>query len=267
MSTATAAPRSISFGTLLVAVFQQHLRAELLSRKTIFLAMASLLPVIGAALYLANGGRSGVDFYTGLMDNAVVFFLLPLVCLFYGGPAVVSEIEGRTLTYLFLRPVSKPAIFLGKVLSSTLCALVVMVPPVVLTFVLCMSAGANIGDNIQFGLQTFVSTTLGCVVYVVIFAALGALFARSILGGVLYWGLVEVCVGWAPVLEFATMKFHLRNVANLIDFQDVGTLESWIVGPEPIVVPIWASFIVLGVVLSAVLVVGAWVFNGRQYIV
>lgn len=268
MSTATAAPRRrISFGSLLLTIFSHQVRTALLSRKTIFLGLTALLPALGAVFYLLLDGKGGVDFYSAIIDNAVMTFLLPLVCLFYGGPAVVEEIEGRTITYLFLRPISKPAIYLGKLGAAIVASLAVMVPATIIFYILSMLAGGSIGDSIQFGLQTFVGVALGCISYTATFAAAGALFSRSILGGILYWVVIEVGLSIVPVLEYATQKFHLRNVANLIDFEDISWLESMIIGDNPIIVPIWASFLIIFLLISALFTLGTLTFNNKQYLV
>lgn len=267
MSTATGATRRVSFGTLLTTIFKHTVVSTLKSRKTVFLGLAMLLPVLGAGLYLSGGGASGVDIYTKLVDHAVVTFLLPLVCLFYGGPTVVEEIEGRTATYLFLRPVSKPAIFLGKYLAAAVSALVVVLIPLVPTYLLCMAAGGDVGENFKFFLQTFISVGVGCLSYTAVFAALSAAFARSILAGVLFWIVVEAGLSFIPVLEFATQKFHLLNAGNLIDVNDIGMLDRMVLGADPIVVPIWGSFMALGATTVLALVVGSWLFNDRQYII
>ncbi len=267
MSTATKATRQISFGSLLQTIFMTQTRTTLTSRKAIALICVNLLPIVGAVFYLLSDGKSGLDIYKGLVEFVVFTLLLPLTCLFNGGPAVVEEIEGRTITYLFLRPVSKPAIFLGKMFSAVVSSVLLVIVPMIPLFFICMAAGGSVDESLKLFFQTLVSGTVGCVAYTAFFAALGALFARSLLAGILYWAVVEWGMSFVPILEFATLKFHLRNAGNLIDAGHMGMLDKMVLGDNPVVVPIWASFAVLLGLATLVTAVGAWVFNDRQYLV
>ena len=153
MSTATTASRRISFGNLLATIFKIQLRSSLLSRKTALLLAINFLPFAGALVYFLLGGESGSQLYKILVEYVTITFLIPLVCLFNGGPAVVEEIEGRTAVYLFLRPVSKPAIFLAKTLAGSVVSVVVVVFPLILLFGVCMAAGGGFDENIKFSSQ------------------------------------------------------------------------------------------------------------------
>jgi ABC-type transport system involved in multi-copper enzyme maturation permease subunit len=266
MSTANQATRQISFGSLLATVFSSHLRQNILDRKTLSLAVVMLLPILGAGLYLAAGGKSGLDTYKGLLEYVTITFLLPLVCLFQGGPAVVDEIEGRTITYLFLRPVSKPAIFLGKTLAAMVISIALVLVPVIPVFFLSMAAGSDAGANMQFLAQSLVSLLVGCCSYTAVFALLGAVFARSLLAGLLFWAVVEWGLSFIPVLEMGTQKYHLRNAANVIDLGNFGPLDRMILD-HPIEVPIWASYSALAAITLGALALGSYLFHERQYLV
>jgi hypothetical protein len=97
-----------------------------------------------------------------------------------------------------------------------------------------------------------------------VFACLGAVFARSLLGGLLFWVLAEGGLSFVPVLEFGTQKYHLRNAANLIDLGNFGPLDKMFL-PEPIEVPIWASYLALVAITGLAALVGSYVFHARQY--
>ena len=62
----------------------------------------------------ALNAQDGLMLFKDIVSIVSLPFLVPLAALFHGGPAIVDEMEGRTLTYLTLRPIPRPAIFLGK---------------------------------------------------------------------------------------------------------------------------------------------------------
>ena len=267
MSTATNAVKTITFGSLLTTVFKTQVRTLFTARKTLILGIVMLLPIVGAALfvYFDEDGKGGLGVYKGLIEYVVVTFLLPLVCLFYGGPAVVDEIEGRTITYLFLRPVSKPAIFLGKYLAAVVATItLVVVPAVPVFFILITGAGEGAENAYQLFGQTLVSLTVGCLAYTAIFACLGAAFGRSLLAGILYWAVAEWGLSFVPVLEMGTQKYHIRNAGSLIDLGNFGFVDRMVLS-EPVEVEIWVSYVVLGVVTAGAVALGSYLFNERQY--
>jgi ABC-type transport system involved in multi-copper enzyme maturation permease subunit len=265
MATATKAVKTISFGSLMAAIFLFHLRDGWKSRKTLLLAVVMLLPVAGGVLYLTGEGTNGVGFYKEMVEHVIFAFLLPLVCLFQGGPAVVEEIEGRTITYLFLRPVSKPAIFLGKYLSATIISVVLVTVPTALMFAVCYAAGDPPDNAFQVLAQTSMSVIVGCLSYNAIFAALGAVFGWSLLAGIMFWAGGDYLLSSAPILEFATQNYHLRNASSLVDTKP-GPLDRMVGLEQAIDIPLWASYSALFAFVILVLFVGSWVFNQRQYL-
>lgn len=267
MSSTAMPVKHISFGSLLATVFTTHFRSTLLSRKTLILLIVNLLPLIGAILYLTSDAKSGLTFYRGMIEYVTITFLLPLTAMFFGGPAIVEEIEGRTITYLFLRPVSKPAIFLGKLLAAASVVAILVVLPVIPTYFVSAAAGDPGDDGIRLMTQTLVSLTVGSLSYTAVFACLSAVFARSLLASILFWGVFEWALSFVPVLEVGTQKYHIRNAGSLIDLGNFGMLDKMVGLEKPIELPIAASYgALIGIaVLAAAL--GSVIFSRRQYVI
>ncbi len=266
MSTATKAVKTISFGSLLTAILLFHLRHGIRSRKTIILAVVMLLPIAGGVLYLTGDGTDGIGFYKDMVEHIMLTFLVPLVCLFQGGPAVVEEIEGRTITYLFLRPVSKPAVFLGKFVSAAIISTALVILPLIVLFFVCYAAGEPPDNAFQVLGQTVVSLLVGCFSYNAVFATLGAIFGWSLLAGIIFWAGGDFLMSLVPILEFGTQNFHLRNAASLVDTKP-GPLDRLVGLEEAIDIPLWGSYGALIALVLIALVVGSWVFNDRQYVI
>ena len=71
--------------------------------------------------------------------------MLPLAALFYATALVADEVEGRTLTYLTTRPVSRAAIFAGKFAAYLVTDLCLALPACVLTFFLLLTTPRPVG--------------------------------------------------------------------------------------------------------------------------
>src|SRR5204862_7802729 len=71
-----------------------------------------------------------------LLSSAVIHFMVDFVTLFYGTALISEEVEGKTLTYLFLRPIPKPAIMVGKYLALVWTSVLLVLPTVVFSYLI-----------------------------------------------------------------------------------------------------------------------------------
>jgi hypothetical protein len=101
---------------LAAEVFRQTLVLQLRSRTLLVLAAlaALLLAVFPVVATRANGRILGTDLFGIPSVWVVLQFALPFAVLALAIQAVHGDLEDRTATYLFVRPVTRPAILLGK---------------------------------------------------------------------------------------------------------------------------------------------------------
>src|SRR5579871_1248892 len=115
-----------SFGFASLRIFDLSLNQMLWSRRTIFMALVVGLPVAPAAglrvlvdlgaPIMMRGGRANVTgpVVFGLMIwGFFVRFSVPVLGVFYGTALVADEIEDKTITYLFTRPIPRGAVLVG----------------------------------------------------------------------------------------------------------------------------------------------------------
>src|SRR6185436_4899945 len=107
-------------------VFDLSLGEMLWSRRTIFMAVILAAPVIlalvarivqasGITPLRVNGARVGGAGIFGMMIWVLYLrFVVPVLGIFYGTSLIADEVEDKTVTYLFCRPISRTAVFLGK---------------------------------------------------------------------------------------------------------------------------------------------------------
>ena len=63
-------------------------------------------------------------------------FTVPVLGVFYGTSLIADEVEDKTITYLFTRPIPRGAVLVGKYLAYLACTIFVVLPSVVLVYLL-----------------------------------------------------------------------------------------------------------------------------------
>ena len=103
------------------------------SRRTIFMALVVGGPVVLALVFRVveslgmpalrvNGARvAGSSIFGVMIWMLYVRFIVPVLGVFYGTALMADEVEDKTLTYLFTRPVPRGAVLLGKYLAYLVC--------------------------------------------------------------------------------------------------------------------------------------------------
>jgi hypothetical protein len=102
-------------------------------------------------------------------------FLILILALFYGTSVCSEEVEGKTLTYLTTRPVSKSALLLGKYAAYTSLIIILTSIGVILSFLVL-----NVNDLLDFSLykillRDVVVLSLGLMCYTAFFTFVGTI--------------------------------------------------------------------------------------------
>jgi ABC-type transport system involved in multi-copper enzyme maturation permease subunit len=173
-----------------------------------------------AALALFPVGLLGLVQYHGAhlerFDWAVTLFvLIPEVIslaglLLWATPVIQAEVEGKTWTYLAVRPGGKVPILLGKYAAAVTWAM--------LTALLSLSLSIGIvapADKLQEGWLTLAAlTVLSCLTYGALYVLIGVIaLRRGMIVAVAYTFLFEFLVGMVPAMvnQF-TVQYHLRTL-------------------------------------------------------
>jgi ABC-2 type transport system permease protein len=178
-------------------VFELALGQMLRARRTALLALAAVAPVLlalvtrltlssGSAVVQINGRQMGSEaVFSTAIAALYLRFIVPAIGVFYGTSLIADEVEDRTITYLFVRPIPRGAIVLGKYLAYVLCVTSVVLPSAAVVF-LVMVPFQDMAP--QFG--TFVRNlgvlALGLAAYGAVFLWAGVLFRRPLVGGLLF---------------------------------------------------------------------------------
>jgi len=272
-SAATVAPEMVPFGTVFRLVFVHALRDLVRRRRLVFIAFAGLLPLLLTVLWRAEGMEvfTAQAFFSNLVGTLYLSILIYLVGLAFGIPTIHDEVEGRTITYLLTRPISRVAVYSGRLAAVQVVAALILALSLVLCFVFIVAG--NFGTlNTEF-LQQYANhvwiVLLATMVFTGLFAVFGVLFQRPLTWGVAYAFAWEGVVSKVPgQMQTWTLEFHVRNVmmrdddvqGSMIDFVRQLVLENPDVGP-------WTSVGILVFALIAFSVIGGLIFGRREYVV
>lgn len=168
--------------TLLV-VFRTHVTRTVVSRRFLIMVGLALVPAAPVLASVARGSQ-----YTDVWLRHSVWFLhlqviAPLVALIGATAAISEEVQDGTIVWMLVRPVSRPAFFIGRWLAILVPVLLAGTIGVIALAVILVTSGRAPGDLFGPIVQT---TLLALVTYAAVFAALGACFRRPVIAGLVY---------------------------------------------------------------------------------
>jgi ABC-2 type transport system permease protein len=263
-SSASLPPRRLSAANQLQTLYTAQLRQLLTSRKAIALLIIQLLPALCALVYALVQDTDGLIMFRAVVERINFPFLIPMAALFFGGPVIVDEMEGRTLTYLTLRPLSKPVLYMGKLLAGITVSSLLSLISILALFLACLVASKDLASTASTLIQLGGVAILGTAAYTTIFAMLGALFASSIISGIIYFVVFEIVLAALPILELLSVRYYLRSSAGFNASDRLGALDQLILD-KPLILDWWLGLLITLVLTVLCAGLGAFIFKDRQY--
>src|SRR6478672_6419316 len=176
-------PKAPGFFASALRVFDLSVGEMLWSRRTIFMGLVvgapvlisvflRLLDALGAPVFKVNGLQmAGPEIFGLMIWMFYLRFTVPVLGVFYGTSLIADEVEDKTITYLFTRPIRRGAVLVGKYLAYLVCTTLVVLPGVMLVYFLIVpTGGGSIG-------AAFPGLAADLGMLVVGLAAYGAVFA------------------------------------------------------------------------------------------
>ncbi|MSO55628.1 MAG: ABC transporter permease [Acidobacteria bacterium] len=241
--------RAPSYASAVFRIFDLAVGQLLWSRRTVFMALAVGAPVaigvifraidaMGISALRVNGQRvSGVVMFGGMIWLLYLRFIVPVLGAFYGTALVSDEVEDRTITYLFMRPIPRGAIIFGKYLAYLVCTVLVVLPSVMAVYLLVTPiGGGSIGEAFPLLLKDLGLLALGLAVYGAVFAFIGARAPRPLVAGlVLVFGWEQIALIVPGYLRRFTVAYYLQSLAPHAMPQDetVTAIQSMLSEPPP----------------------------------
>jgi ABC-2 type transport system permease protein len=188
-------------------ILELSLGQMLWSRRSVFLGLLLGLPVVIAAairtidlLYRAGVNVNGVRIQGATIFGLMVWglyirFIIPVLGVFFGTSLIADEVDDKTITYLFTRPIPRSAVLIGKYLAYLVCTVLLVLPSVMIVFFLIVpTAGGSIAAAFPSLLKDFGMLAIGLAAYGAVFALVGTRIKRPLIVGLVF------AFGWEPAV-------------------------------------------------------------------
>jgi ABC-2 type transport system permease protein len=217
-------PPAPGFLTSSLRVFDLSIGEMLWSRRTIFMLLIVGAPVL-IALFIRALVSLGAPVLNGpgnvRMTGPAIFgmmiwifylrFTVPVLGVFYGTSLIADEIEDKTITYLFTRPIRRAAVVTGKFLAYLACTIFVVLPSVMLVYLLMVPLQGTLGGSFIDLVKDLSLLALGLAVYGAVFAFIGAKFKRPLMIGLIFiFGWEQAALAFPGYLKYYTVAYYLQ---------------------------------------------------------
>jgi len=270
-------PQGPTFWQGALRVFDLSVGLMLWSRRTVFMALVVGLPVAiaacvrllfetGVPVNRVNGAQLSGPIVFGLMIWAFfVRFSIPVLAIFYGTALMADEVEDKTITYLFTRPLSRGAVLVGKYLAYLVATISVVLPAVVLVWLLIAPIGASLAESFVNLGKDLVMLALGLASYGALFAFSGARLKRPLLFGLLYvFGFENFVLALPGYFKQLTVAYYLQGLVP-----HVMPADSALSAVQSIFLTLPGlaeSLLGLSVITALTLWLAAWTVERREYV-
>jgi len=259
-----------------VRIFHLALGEMLWSRRTLFMAALVAGPVFlaivsrlasasGSAVLIVNGERvGGAQVFGAIIWTLFPRFIVPALGVFYGTSLIADEVEDKSITYLFVRPIPRGSIVLGKYLAYLVCASAVVLPSVTVAFMLMVPFGGMAAAFVPL-VRDLLVLAIGLAVYGAVFVLAGVVLKRPLVAGlvfVFFWEqLALVLPGY---LKYFTVAYYLQT---LVPQSGIGSNASGVSPPAPgSLSPEAASVVLLAAIAVASLALAMRSVERREYV-
>jgi len=258
-------------------IFELSLGEMLWSRRTVFMGLVVGLPVLLALVIRLFDltGSAGVRVNNMAVNGPAVFglmiwaffirFSIPVLGVFYGTSLIADEVEDKTITYLFSRPIAREAVLFGKYLAYVACTVLVVLPSIVLVWVLVIPMGGSLGANFIDLVKDLVIVAIGLAVYGALFAFIGAKFKRPLLIGLIFvFGWEQVILAFPGYLKQFSVAYYLQGlVPHAMPNDSFASMVQAIFREIP---SLGTSLVALGLIEVGFLYFAAKIVANREYV-
>jgi ABC-2 type transport system permease protein len=268
-------PAAPGFIAAAFRIFDLSLGEMLWSRRTIFMLLVVGAPVAIALLLrllvslgapiLENTRMTGPAIFGLMIWVFYLRFTVPVLGVFYGTSLMADEVEDKTITYLFTRPIRRGAVLFGKYLAYLGCTVLVVLPSVVLVYLFIVPMQGSLGASFIDLLKDLALLALGLAVYGSVFAFIGAKFKRPLLIGLVFiFGWEQAALAFPGYLKKFTVAYYTQAlVPHAMPNDNTLSLIQGIFRENP---PLVTSLFWLAAIWITFLVCAGWVVERREYV-
>ena len=245
----------------LLLVFQHAAWRSLRGKRAFALVFLGVLPPLVTWLYASQQNPVPLNDSTVLILMALYQFVIPFAALLLGVAVLGDEIEGRTLTYLFTRPLVRPLFFLGRLFGSIAGFGVLLAASTWLTL---RPLAADLGLGPREVMGTIGIALAALAVYTAIFAVLRAFLKHALFVGFLLTFIVEGFLSKLPAsgVSKVSVWHHAALLQSHLFGVDTKQLEM-LGGIDP-AETVSGSLWTLAIVFAVACALGAWIVRVRE---
>ena len=189
-------------GILLAA---RHAARSCMRGKRLFalITLVSLPPILTIATRVFESSTMSVNEFHGVVLMLTFQFTVPFSALLLGVGVLGDELEGRTITYLWTRPIGRGWTYFGRYLGAGFGYSVLFVPAMFLALHV-QTPAAELGEVSL--VRPIAIALCGFFVYLALFAALRTLFKKALVIGMFYALVMEIFVARLPGVGAAKLS-------------------------------------------------------------
>lgn len=271
-------PPAPRFLTSCLRVFDLSVGEMLWSRRTVFMLLIVAAPVL-IALFVRALVALGAPVLQGprgiRMTGPAIFgmmiwifylrFTIPVLGVFYGTSLIADEVEDKTITYLFTRPIRRAAVLVGKYLAYLACTIFVVLPSVMLVYLLIVPMNGSLGGSFLDLLKDLALLALGLAVYGALFAFIGAKFKRPLLIGLVFiFAWEQIAMAFPGYLKYYTIAYYLQSlVPHAMPNDGALSMIQGIFRENPsLATALFGLFVIWGLFLT----LASWAVERKEYV-
>ena len=191
--------------------------------RVILTVLLAVIPV-GLAFVPGDGADADQEFIDGLLDGLLVGVIMPLVTIALATAAFGNEIEDKTLSYVFLKPVARWRIAIPKFLASVVIAApLAVVSGSVATYI-------GLGGDLRTTLAVALALLVGVITYASVFTWAGLITTRALPFAIVYvflWeGLLSTFIGG---VRYLSVRGYTLAIMNGLDENGLETLSDRVI--------------------------------------
>jgi len=260
-------------------VFDLSLGQMLWSRRTVFLALIVGSPLALGVLFrglemmgMAGGVRVGGAAVSGPTIFGVMIwvlylrFIVPVLGVFYGTALIADEVDDKTITYLFVRPIPRGAVLAGKYLAYLVTTVFVVLPSVVMLYLLVVPLGhGSLAASFPALLKDLALLGIGLAAYGAVFAFVGAYFKYPLVTGLVFaFGWEQLAMLLPGYLRRLTIAYYLQAlVPHSMPQEGLGGALQALLREVP---PVWVSLVWLAGYIVVFIALAARTVERREYV-
>jgi len=216
------------------------------------LALSWIPLLLVASMALARVASFDILLFQALMVPLFLQIVLVFVTLVDATALIREEIDDNTLPFLLTRPVSKPVVALSKYAGFLVGALVLLLPPVLVSYGVTEAyAGTALGTDADVLAGFLAVTALAVLAYGALFFFLSVVLRKPLFVGLLIGFVWESISGTLPgSVPKLSLIFYLRSLLKgLIGVSPLSDFKTDV--SAPLAAAILVAFALVMVVLAA----------------